>query len=390
MARIVIDGRWLKQTGIGRYVENLIEAASRLNSKHEFVLLIRAEDREHLTPALAKLEIIEVDILWYTPQEQLRLPKILEAAKPDLVHFTNFNMPLKYRKPFVVTVHDLTLLRFKNVRAGLFAPVTYRLKDVVMRHVLKTAINRSRAVFTPSEFVKQDILKHYRVQPDKIRVTLNALDQDMAKPAIDLKKLGIAKPYFFHVGNAYPHKNLSRMLKAYAKVREANPTFPYHLVLAGKKDEFLNRIEKEAKKLKLSEWVHLTDRLTDAELAGLYMNASGYIIPALSEGFGIPGLEAMHYGVPVMSSNATCLPEVYGNAAEFFDPRSIDDIARAIIEVLGSKQRSAALVKAGSIQVKKYSWKTSAEVLLKGYDEALKKPKQSNLIDRLARRSNRS
>ncbi len=386
MARIVIDGRWIKQTGIGRYVENLLEAMIALDVDHEFVLLIRPEDRKDLSPSITKLELIEVDALWYTPQEQLRLPKVLEAAKPDLVHFTNFNVPLQYRKPFVVTVHDLTMLRFKNVRSGVITPLTYRLKDVVMRHVLKTAITRSRKVFVPTQYVVDDIVKHYHIKPDKLAVTTNAIDQVLIKPRGDLKKLGITEPYLFHVGNAYPSKNLARLLTAYQQIRRAQPDYPYHLVFVGKKDEFLRRIEKQAKKLKLVDWVRFTDRVSEGELAQIYKHTTAYVIPALSEGFGIPGLEAMHYGVPVVSSNATCLPEVYGKAAEFFDPRKPDDIAAAIRRVTDNPKRQAELKRLGTQQLKHYSWKKSAQVLLKGYESALKAQPDRNLIHRLTGR----
>lgn len=387
MARIVIDGRWIKQTGIGRYVENLLEAMIALDSGHEFVLLIRPEDRVNLSPSVAKLELIEVDALWYTPQEQLRLPKILEAAKPDLVHFTNFNVPLKYRKPFVVTVHDLTMLRFKNVRSGVITPLTYRLKDVVMRHVLKTAITRSRKVFVPTQYVANDIMGHYRIKADKIAVTTNAINQTSVKAQGDLKQLGITEPYCFHVGNAYPSKNLARLLTAYHQIRQSQSNYPYHLVFVGKKDEFLRRIERQAKKLKLSAWVHFTDRVSDGELALIYKHATAYVIPALSEGFGIPGLEAMHYGVPVVSSNATCLPEVYGRAAEFFDPYKPDDIAAAIRRVTDHPKRQVELKLLGAEQLKHYSWKKSAQTVLKGYESALKVQPDRNFIHRLTGRS---
>lgn len=380
MSKIVIDARWIKQTGIGRYVENILVAAVGLKPKHELVLLIRPEDKASLPPALKKLELIETDAVWYTPQEQIQLPKILDAAKPDLVHFTQFNIPLQYRKPFVVNIHDLTMLKFKSIRSGILAPFTYGLKDVVMQHVLKTAISRSREIFVLTDYVKQDIHKRYRTNEDKMIMTPCALDEVRSKPVVNLKNFGISKPYLLHVGNAYPSKNLGRLIEAFAQLKTSDAGFDHQLIFVGKKDSFHEALEKKADKLKLGKSVVFTGFVTDAEMAGLYQNASLYVLPALSEGFGIPGLEAMSYGIPVVSSNATCLPEVYGPAAEFFDGSKVSDIAATIQRVLGDPKRQAELKRLGKERLKLYSWKESAQAMLDGYDRALAaQPKSRSL-----------
>lgn len=384
MARIVIDGRWIKYSGIGRYVENLILEAVKQEPKNTYFILVQTGKADILDLPKGAVEYVETDIVWYTPQEQLALPKVLDRLEPDLVHFMNFNVPLGYRKPFVVTVHDLTLLRFKNVRGGLLAPFTYRLKDVVMRHVLKTAIKRSKVIFTPSEFVRKDVAKRYRVPEEKIIVTYNAADTPMPKKAASLDKFGLKnKKFILHVGNAYPNKNLERLVVAFQLLCK-DPKFDYQLVIAGRKDEFHHRLEKFVQRKKLTERVVFTDYVTDAELEGLYRKASLYVFPSLSEGGGIPGLEAMSWGLPVVSSNATSLPEAYGDAAEFFDPRKPNEMAEVIQRVLSDEKRRAELIRLGAKQVKKFSWKTSAGDMLQGYHRALKKdaPKKRNLFQR--------
>jgi glycosyltransferase involved in cell wall biosynthesis len=375
MKRIVVDGRWIKYSGIGRYVENLLIEIIRQDSKNHYIILVRPGESDCLPLPKGRVEYVETDIVWYTPQEQIALPKLLDSLNPDLVHFTNFNVPLGYRKLYVVTVHDLTLLRFKNIRGGLLAPFTYRLKDVVMRHVLKTAVKRSRVIFTPSEFVKQDIAKRYRVKEQKkLIVTHNAADKPHPKQPVNLKRFNLKSTdkFLLYVGNAYPHKNLERLIVAYQKLIK-DAAFGHKLVLAGRKDEFHLRLEKLVKKRKLQDHIIFTDYVTDEELAELYRRASLYVFPSLSEGFGIPGLEAMAWGLPVVSSNATCLPEIYGEAVEYFDPKNPQAIADVISSVLSSKQRQAELVKLGYTQVKKYSWAQSAGEIIKGYRQALKK-----------------
>ncbi|MEI6481584.1 MAG: glycosyltransferase family 1 protein [Candidatus Saccharibacteria bacterium] len=381
MARILIDARWLKQTGIGRYTENILIEMVAQKTKHDLVLLLRPEDVADLPQSLKKLERHETDVVWYTPQEQIKLPMLINEIKPDLVHFPQFNIPLQYRKPFVVTIHDLTMLRFKNIRGGLLAPFTYTLKDVVMRHVLKTAIKRSKIIFTPSQFVRADIAKQYGIPDKKIIVTPNAADQPHTGGQINLKKFAIKKPFLLHVGNAYPNKNLERLIRAVAEFNKDQAT-TIQLVLAGKKDDFHIFLEKLCVKLKLDDMVIFTDRVSEAELTGLYKEASLYVLPSLSEGFGIPGLEAMSYDLPVLSSRETCLPEVFGDAAEYFDAKDVHDIAQTIRRVLGDPKRQQELRRKGKQRLGEYSWSDSAKAVLKGYDEALKKQPQPNPIQR--------
>lgn len=382
MARIVVDARWLKQTGIGRYIENILIELVALKSGHEFVLLLREEDVAVLPKQLRELEYKITSVGWYTPQEQIVLPLILNELKPDLVHFANFNIPLQYYKPFVVTIHDLTMLRFKNIRGGLLAPFTYTLKDVVMRHVLKTAAKRSKILFTPSKFVMDDVVQRYRVPADKVMVTYNAADIPMKDGTVNLKKMGIHKPFILHVGNAYPHKNIARLIEALPHINQGRSK-PVQLVIAGKKDDFHNALEKQVVKQKMQQDVVFTDRVSDEELVGLYRAAKLYALPSLSEGFGIPGLEAMSYGLPVVSSDASCMPEIYGDAAAYFDGRNVEQMARVLSEVLDDPKKQATLIRHGAACVKRYSWKDSAEVVLRGYEQALKASKQSHPINRL-------
>lgn len=371
MARILIDGRWMKDSGIGRYVENLTLEAVKQDPQNTYIILVKKGESGCLPLPEGRVEYVETDIAWYTPQEQIALPKVIEAQNPDLVHFTNFNIPLGYRKPFVVTIHDLTLLRYKSIRGGLLAPFTYRLKDVVMRHVLKTAINRSRLIFTPSKYVAQDIANQYRCDLAKIMVTNNAADSLIQAGRVNLKKYGIIRPFILSVGNPYPHKNIERLLKSFAQLLRDKQT-AYQLVIVGRDNEFMARHKKLVQKLKLGDNVVFPGYVSDSELAGIYQKAMLYVFPSLSEGFGIPGLEAMKYGVPVASSNATCLPEILGDAAAYFDPNDIQDMTKVIRELMDDEKYRQRLVRLGQKQVKKYSWAKSAKQLIRGYYKALK------------------
>lgn len=185
-----------------------------------------------------------------------------------------------------------------------------------------------------------------------------------------MKQAKIKKPYLLYVGNAYPHKNLERLISAFKIVLQKQSEL--HLVLVGKIDYFYERLQGLVKELNLEKNVIFTGYVSDSELSWLYTHGFAYVFPSLSEGFGLPGLEAMAYSLPVISSNKEPLPEIYGNAALYFNPEDIFEMAYAILQVVQSKEVREKLKKAGRIQVKKYSWDHCAQQTLKVYKSILK------------------
>lgn len=371
MSRIVIDGRWIKQTGIGRYVEKTLVEILKLDCQNEYILLVRDEDRAKLNLSAPNLKLESANFQWYTLSEQTKLHSLIKSLKPDLVHFTNFNFPIRYSGKFVITIHDLTLLKFKNVNRKKLLPAIYHIKDAVMGQVLKKATANSTAILTPTEFVKKQICENYSVAKTKIHVTPEAADELNIRPAINPLKFGISKPFLLYVGNAYPHKNIERLILAFGKLATEH-LVDYQLVIAGKKDSFHERLEAEVQSANLTDRVIFTGYVTDSELAGLYKKAKLYVFPSLSEGFGLPALEAMRYGLPVASSNATCLPEVLGEAAEYFDPQNIEQMAGVLAKLLADEERQQELIELGQKQVKSYSWQRTARATLEVYQKALR------------------
>lgn len=248
----------------------------------------------------------------------------------------------------------------------------YRFKNQVMRNiVLKQGIGRARAIIVPTEYVKKDVTKTFKVRRNRIVVTYEAVDKGFYAPRINLEKFGINKPFLLYVGNAYPHKNLERMILAFGRLT-TRYLLDYQLVIAGRKDSFHQGLEEAVQEANLTDRVIFTDFVTDYELAGLYKNAKLYIFPSLSEGFGLPPLEAMAHDLPVISSNATCLPEVLGEAAEFFDPKSINGMSEAMLKVLSDEKLAKKLIVSGRKQIKKYNWNKTAKQTLEVYQKALR------------------
>lgn len=369
---ILIDGRGINKTGIGRYIENTLRELLKIDKNNTYSLLVMTDDLKNISLKADNLNLIKTDIEWFGVKEQTELLRTINEIKPDLVHFTNFNFPVAYKGKFVITIHDLTLLHFKNFRSSIAKKALYLLKDQVMRNlVLRKGLAKSKCILVPSEYVKQDVVKTFGVKKNKITVTYEAADKDFASPAINLKDKNINKPFILYVGNAYPHKNLERMILAFGELT-TKYLMDYQLIIAGKKDSFHEVLEQAVSESGLNDRVIFTGYVSDRELAGLYKKADLYVFPSLSEGFGLPPLEAMSHGLPVASSNATCLPEILGDAAVYFNPRNISDIAKAMTAVLNDEKLSKKLSKAGLSQAKKYSWKKTAKNTLDIYQKALK------------------
>lgn len=371
MKRIVIDGRWIRQTGIGRSVEETLRHLLEVDHDNHYILLVRDEDRDHIDLKAPNLELVSCNITWYTMREQTRLLAQIKSLKPDLVHFTNFNLPVLYRGRFVVTIHDLTLLRFKNINTAKYSRLVYHARDSIMRSVMRRAAKGSRAIIVPSQFVAAEVIKKYHLPKSKLSVVHWAAREPYQRTIEPSEKFGINRPYLLYVGNAYPHKNLERLILAFGKLI-TEYMLDYQLVIAGKKDVFHAALEREVREAKLDKRVIFTDFVSDRELAGLYKNAAIYVFPSLSEGFGLPPLEAMSYGLPVASSNATCLPEIIGDAAEFFDPTSIDDMARVMSALLADSYRRDQLRDLGRERVGQFDWSKAAQATLEVYQKALR------------------
>lgn len=362
MAKVVIDARE-SGTSTGRYVDKLVEYLNILQPQHEIVVLTKSSRVEYLRDVAPSFRVLAVDYKEFTFAEQLGYCSFLKSLKADLVHFGKDHQPVWYRGRTITTMHDLTTARFYN--PAKFWPV-FKFKQLVYRWVVRRVARQSAALLTGSRFVKDELVKFAGISPDKVTVTYEAADQIIEKPVIvpDLR----GKPFIMYVGRPTPHKNLERLVKAFALLRERQPDLL--LALAGKKDVNYRRIERRARKKGIKNVV-FTDFVGEGQLRWMYENCAAYVFPSLSEGFGLPGLEAMVHGAPVVSSNATCLPEIYGDAARYFDPLDVTAMANAINEVLTDKNLRSRLIDDGRAQAAKYSWQQTAEQTLKVYDKVL-------------------
>ncbi len=362
MAKIVIDARE-SGTSTGRYIDKLIEYLHKLRPKHKFIILTKEHRVSFMRKIAPKFEVVESPHKEFTYAEQFNLLKQLRALEPDLVHFGMVQQPIFYTGKVVTTMHDLITTRFRNPSKNW---LIFTAKQQIYKWVNKIAARKSAAVITPTEFVKDDVARFARVNSRKITVTYEAADAIKYKSE-EIEEL-VGQKFIMYVGRPLPHKNLSRLLEAFALLRQKFPAL--RLVLVGKKDVLYDNLEKEAHQKKIKN-VMFTGFVSEGQLRWLYENTAAYVFPSLSEGFGLPGLEAMAMGAPVVSSNATCLPEVYKDGAEYFDPISVEDMAAAISRVLSDEVLSKRLVRLGHVVADKYSWQRMAEETLTIYEQVL-------------------
>jgi glycosyltransferase involved in cell wall biosynthesis len=359
--KIVIDAR-IAGSSTGVYVENLLNQLELLDTENEYVVLLRKEGS--WTPTAKNFSVVMAPYADYTFSEQFGMAKLLYSLKPDLVHFAMPQQPLLYFGKRVTTVHDLTLLRYENVDMN---PAVYRVRKWIFGFLVRNVIWRSKAIITGTNYVRKDVLAFSSQRHSKkVHTTLEAGDP-LAGKSEEIKILK-DKKFIFFIGNAFPYKNLRRIVEGYMAVKTKHPEL--ELVFAGKKDYFYEQLEKFVNEHGVKD-VHILGFISEGEKRWLFQNAQAYVVASLSEGFHIPGLEAMFEGCPVISSNATCLPEVYEDAARFFDPNSTRELADAITDILENPKEKSRLIERGHAQVKKFSWKRMAEETKAIYDLVL-------------------
>lgn len=362
MKRIVIDAREFT-TSTGRYVSKLVEYLEKIDHEHEYVVLLYPKDLEAWQPTNPNFTKMVCPYKEFTFAEQFGLLRQLNSLKPDLVHFGMVQQPLLYVGKVITTMHDLTTARFKNPSKN---QLVFTLKQQVYKAVNWFVPHKDQHIIVPSDYVKEDVATFAHITTDKITVTYESADKIPDTPA-PIKSVE-GKHFIMYVGRPTPHKNLDRLVEAFKILQTSQPDL--HLVLAGKKDVLYSRIEEKTKSEQIAN-IYFTDLVSEGQLRWLYEHCAAYVFPSLSEGFGLPGLEAMAHGAPVVASSATCIPEVLGEAAMYFDPLNVQDMVRAIEEVIKDKNRRMRLIELGYTQAAKYSWQRMAEQTLVIYKQVL-------------------
>lgn len=368
--KIGIDARFVgpEGTGLGKYTEKLILNLAKLDRKNKYVIFLGKSNWDFFEKLPKNFAKSLADVPWYSLSEQIKMPKIIASKNLDLLHIPHFNVPIFYRGKFIVTVHDLIHHKFAEHTATTKNPVIFKLKHLAYKKIIGHAIVKSSKIITPSNFVKGDIVKTFSVDPNKIVVTYEAAEEEYENVSSIKYKVSSKNANIIYVGNAYPHKNLNNFLDAFKTLTTNYNLQTTKLILVCPRDVFWERLKREIKKRDLEKDVALKGYLKAENLKKLFQKSSAYVFPSLSEGFGIPGLNAMSSGLPVIASDIPVLKEVYGDAAFYFDPKNPKDMAEKIDKVLINPKLRQKLMEAGFKQSLKYSWFKMAQETLKVYE----------------------
>lgn len=362
--KIGIDVRFWQESGVGRYIRNLTKTLAKIDNKNTYYLFALSSDLKKINEEIKAENVILVpcDIPWHSLSEQVSLPSFLGKYKLDLMHFPYFSLPIFYKGPYVVTVHDLILHHFSSGKATTLPLPLYKLKRAGYKLVMHESVKRARKIITVSDATKKEIVEHLDTDPAKVVVTHEGADDFKNFPYKKTKE-----DYFLYVGNTYPHKNVETLFFAFSALNDAK----VKLFIVGKKDFFQEAHKKSAELGFRNPNIIFKESVDDGQLYGLYKNAIALVSPSLMEGFGLPVLEAMQSGCLVLASDIPAYRELAEDVALYFDPRSYEDLAEKMQEVLKGSAELGRLKEKGKERAKLFSWDKMGKETLRIYSEVL-------------------
>lgn len=361
--RIVIDGRMMgpRWTGIGLYTQKLVENLAAVDHDNQYIILMGADNFTDWTPPAPNFSKVLAPYKIYGLAEQLLLPFKLRGLKPDLVHFLH-NVPVLYRGRRVVIVHDTTMVDFDLAPAGLLGGLKYKIKRIGMMAAFRS-ITSATAIITPSKATKEQLLSLLKVPADLINVIYESAEAGV----VPNRTIDATNPTLLYVGTLYPYKNVAVILNALPILLKDHPDLLLKII--GSTPRFNQSVKDQIEQLKLSTSVELAGFVSEVEKTGAYRAATLFVFPSLSEGFGLPPLEAMAQGLPVLAAQASALPEVLGNGADYFDPHDPKDLAAKIQGLLDDPKRLSDLQQRGQLRLKDFSWQKMATETLAVYNK---------------------
>ena len=373
--RILIDARLYgyENTGIGRYIigliTNLVKIDKKSNdSKNEYSIILRQKYFDTLKFPKNWKKILG-EFRHYSLKEQILLPLIVYKEKPDITHFLHFNVPILYWGKYIVTIHDLLMHTQRGLEATTLPWFEYFIKRFGYRIAFDTAVYKSKIIIAPADFVRQSIIDIYKINPSKIKRIYECADKLELKSDLSIVKKSdlINKKYLFYVGNSYPHKNLKMGIDAVIHYNLNNKTKIYYCIVSSR-SFFTEKLNNYLKNKKGKEYIKIIGAVSDLDMGVLFKNSFGLLFPTVSEGFGIPGIEAMNYGTIILCSNIPILNEIYEDNAFYFDPKDVVSISKVISKAVSMSptDRKNMLLKSSEF-VKRYSWTKMAEETLKIY-----------------------
>jgi glycosyltransferase involved in cell wall biosynthesis len=363
--RVAIDARKLHDFGIGTYIRNLLRHLARIDHDTEFVLLCTEADLGVAAQLGPNFRSVLEPAPNYSVREQIHVPWVLRRERPDLFHAPHYVLPAAIHCNSVVTIHDCIHLMFPQYLPN-------RMAYAYARAQMWTAAHRSDCILTVSDASKRDILHLFNIPPENIVVVYNAIDAHFSvTPPPDAvarvrERYQLDHRFLLYVGNIKPHKNLVRLIEAFSELRTGDLE-DLKLLIIGDEISKLPALRLAVHRHKLHKHVRFLGYVPDDQLAVLYRLAAVFVFPSLYEGFGLPPLEAMASGTPVVVSNVSSLPEVVGDAAVLVDPHDIDSIVDGLRCELTNPARAEDMRRKGLERSREFSWERSVARTLEVY-----------------------
>jgi len=365
--RVLLDCRMASWSGVGRYTTGLARALAARDDV-ELVQVCAAGESAPVTPG-AKAEVVAAAAHPFGVRGALELGRLARNAKPDIVHCPHFPTPAPVRGPLVVTLHDLTPLVVPGVMPSAARRAVYRAWNA-------RAARLAGRIIVPSRATAADVTRLFAAARGKLEVTAEAADDFSSGPCAPLTgrlaRLG-SPPYLLSMGNAKPHKDLPTLLRAFTRLAPERPELRL-LLVGAESPEYLDATLEGAPAGMPPEIplrVAFTGRVSDAELRALYAGASAFVFPSRYEGFGLPPLEAMALGAPVVCADAASLPDVVGDAALLFPAGDAGALALTLARVLDDPALRERLSRAGRERAAQFTWERTAAATVAVYQEAL-------------------
>jgi glycosyltransferase involved in cell wall biosynthesis len=375
--RIVVDVRRVRDFGIGTYIHGLLHALAAIDQSNEYILVALADYQDvqgdhgafaDLPPNFNTVTYRQTDAEYLN---HLAFPLFLRRLAPSLVHIPLNRVPLFISEPYVVTIHDMASLLFGTGSGP---------RTQARRFLLRRGLLRAKRILAVSEATRRDVHDALGIPADRIHLAYNAPNPDFFRPAAAgrvrsiMERYQIDYPFLLYAGNIRPQKNIPRLVEAFAVAREHLSSHPVycnlHLIIIGDEISRYPSVRRAVIQTRVEKVVRFLGFVPFEALRIFFESAALFVFPSLYEGFGLPPLEAMATGTPVVASNVSALQEVLGDAALLVNPENVFEIARAIQEALLDQELRGELIAKGKAQAARYSWERTAREVLEVYREA--------------------
>lgn len=371
--RIGIDIRRAGGFGVGIYTKNLVRSLARVGLEHEYVLIGSRKHLKHLGELPKNFDFGAYDVPHDAPLSHISYGPHLRRFRLTVLHIPHRWAPLSAPRPYVATLHDLNNILYPS-------PDRSRLRESLERAALRRGLARAKRIIAVSQATKKDAVRWLGLSEDAIRVIYDAVDDQVAQPVTEherlrtLERYSIRDPFVLYAGRIQVHKNLPRLIDAFAVVKSRLESHAdlhgLKLIIIGDDIGALPEVRHAVMRTRVQDSVRFLGFVSAETLRVFYASAEAFLFPSLYEGFGMPPLEAMAHGTPVVTSNVSSLPEAVGDAAELVNPENVFDIARGLNRVLVDEAYRSQLRERGLERVKTFSWDESARCVLEVYEEA--------------------